>query len=140
MAIIINDWIDVNYQLPKDGDIVDCKFEEVYPMRRNIRFWKDGVNINFGLLDEHDGKGSRPATHWRLSKSSPEARISKIYIGAIPPEYGPKGERLIVKFYDGAWESMLIEGPMTASDFVAKMKLFIHDIEGEIENIIEEKN
>lgn len=63
-------WISVEDRLPKDGDTVDAKYDGVYAIRSCITFWNDfGGRKHFGHIDEHDGKGSQPATHWRLSKN-----------------------------------------------------------------------
>lgn len=60
-----DDWIRVRDRLPKDDTRVDCRYIGVYELRKNILFWKDGVNNHFGGFAEIDGKGSQPATHWR---------------------------------------------------------------------------
>ena len=54
----------VSDKLPKDGQRVIAKYAGVYNARI-VTFWKDGGgNNHFGLLNEIDGKGSQPATHW----------------------------------------------------------------------------
>ena len=40
--------------------------------------------------------------------------VKKIYIGELPPEVGPPGERLIILFENGIYESILIEGNISA--------------------------
>lgn len=60
-------WVSVNDRLPPDNTRIDCKYEGVYELRENILFWYDQENHHFGGFLEIDGKGSQPATHWRLT-------------------------------------------------------------------------
>lgn len=62
----MSEYISVNKILPKNGQKVFAKFEGVYKDRKVV-FWRDSRLIaQFGRIDEPDGKGSQPATHWRL--------------------------------------------------------------------------
>lgn len=67
----MTDWIDVNDKMPDDDTRVDAIYKGVYEgatARRNILYWEDeGGNPHFGGFSEIDGKGSQPATHWRLA-------------------------------------------------------------------------
>jgi len=59
-------WIDVSKKMPDNDTRVDCKYNGVYNLRKNILFWIDeGGASHFGGFAEIDGKGSQPATHWR---------------------------------------------------------------------------
>ena len=57
-------WISVGDSLPIVGQLVYAKSEGVYT-DRIVTFWRRAKWPHFGRLDEHDGKGSQPATHWR---------------------------------------------------------------------------
>lgn len=48
--------------------------------------------------------------------------INKIYVGVIPPEMGPPGERLIVITDNSQWESILVEKPMTNDALAARLE------------------
>jgi len=61
---MMSEYISVEECLPIDGQKVVAKFEGVYEGRR-VTFWFDtGGGSHFGAIDELDGKGSQPATHW----------------------------------------------------------------------------
>lgn len=58
-------WIPVNRGYPLKGHKVEAKYEGVYDSRI-VTYWEDmGGNSHFGAINEADGKGSQPATHWR---------------------------------------------------------------------------
>ena len=58
-------YISVNEKLPKTGQKVIAKYEGVYS-DRPVVFWRDyNMGTHFGRIDEPDGKGSQPATHWK---------------------------------------------------------------------------
>lgn len=60
----IHDWIPVKERLPQDGQTVMAHYKGVYDYRL-VYFWLDGGNQpHFGGVDEPDGRGSQPATHW----------------------------------------------------------------------------
>jgi hypothetical protein len=65
-------------RLPMSGDTVIARYEGVYDSRIVV-FWMDRDEFpHFGLPDEADGRGSQPATHWRLlHKATPERREAK---------------------------------------------------------------
>jgi len=57
-------WINVEDRLPKNGDKVMAKYDGVYT-NRSVVFWFDfNLKTHFGRINEPDGKGSQPATHW----------------------------------------------------------------------------
>lgn len=62
----MRDWIRVEESMPDRDSKIDTKYDGVYNLRENITFRVDsGGQHHFGGIDEIDGKGSQPATHWR---------------------------------------------------------------------------
>lgn len=60
-----NEYILIGEKLPDDGEKVLAQFTGIY-LDRKVTYWIDkGGNSHFGAIDELDGKGSQPATHWR---------------------------------------------------------------------------
>lgn len=63
--LIMKSYISVNDELPRQGQKILAKYEGVYT-DRVVYFWRDWELTNhFGRIDEQDGKGSQPATHWK---------------------------------------------------------------------------
>ena len=61
----MNDYISIEDKMPRTGQKVLAKFEGVYTDRL-VTFWRDyDMGTHFGRIDEADGKGSQPATHWK---------------------------------------------------------------------------
>lgn len=66
-------WISVETRLPEHDERVACKYEGVYSYRE-VTFWNDsGNHPHFGMINEPDGKGSQPATHWKYLCPPPTA-------------------------------------------------------------------
>ena len=62
-------WISCEDSMPRTGEKVVAKYDGVYSDRL-VTFWEDyNLNPHFGRIDEDDGKGSQPATHWSLISS-----------------------------------------------------------------------
>lgn len=58
-------YFSVDERLPRTGDTVIAKYEGVYTNRKVV-FWRDyDMGTHFGRIDEPDGRGSQPATHWK---------------------------------------------------------------------------
>lgn len=65
----MSDWISIDDAMPRTGQKVLAKYEGVYDCRL-VTFWTDyALTPHFGCIDEPDGKGSQPATHWKLVES-----------------------------------------------------------------------
>jgi len=64
-------YISVQDRLPELGERVITKYEGVYEDRgayenTGVEYWVDtSKNNHFGGLEELDGRGSQPATHWK---------------------------------------------------------------------------
>lgn len=71
------EWISVWEAMPKPHSKVICKYHGVYD-RREVTYWEDGVNTHFGLINEPDGKGSQPATHWRYPEVQPSTQPAEV--------------------------------------------------------------
>lgn len=57
-------WVSVKDKLPMESEQVIAHYRGVYH-RRLVIFWTDsGGTPHFGFMNEPDGKGSQPATHW----------------------------------------------------------------------------
>lgn len=58
-------YISVMEKLPQNGWEVLAKFDGIY-FDREVTFSYDiGGNYHFGNINEADGRGSQPATHWK---------------------------------------------------------------------------
>lgn len=57
--------------------------------------------------------------------------IKKIYIGQLPPEVGQPGEKLIVLLDNGRYESILIEGKISAYVLADQLRILSVRITGE---------
>ena len=67
-------------------------------------------------------------TNW-LRRTAME--VKKIYVGEIPPESGPRGERIIVLFGNGTYDSILTED-LTAYQLANELKMLAERIETNI--------
>lgn len=70
-------WIKVSERLPESQTIVIALYVGVYSPRICL-FWLDGgKHPHFGAINEPDGRGSQPATHWMSIPMYPQPPTSE---------------------------------------------------------------